>query len=538
MTDDRDISLYRFLPDKDGDIPTSDSGKCKVVGAIDSTTLNRKPGWRIGAKHAMRTLRDRKRETQCQRISCLDRYCVNLQPEVSIVNSPPNVPMIYSRLNYDQTLPSITPLCPPTMIRSLDHPINLTYSTPEEMLRKSVLESPPLTCTHCGSTNVTLNPWVHNVESYVCSACKRKFVPPKCISQIVGWNIVKEVVDDIYGSGNTIRDEVASLARKQIPVNPMFISRMLNTIGAAIDAPMTIARKYRLKFSPYLCIDLTYIPIRRHRTPNSELTEFPVLFAGDPMTTYAFQGRMVHVDLPKSREDKVLVDAYIREIDEIMKALGREYENSLRVVIVDPERALISAIKTRLPTKRIQVDTVHVIRKVEKILPTIRKSKLPEDELEARRKLKDTIRSIMASTSRIQFDVRLSDLLTHYDGFDEKKKKALRVVQRYKDMLKTHFAFEDAPKTSNFAERLIQEVEEPLDKRRGFNSYDSADRNLSLYLNCFNFRKIRSSKTGLEGYTAFQLAGGLIDTHWLDVVYKGEQRTWRARVRKESKNIR
>ena len=208
------------------------------------------------------------------------------------------------------------------------------------------------------------------------------------------------------------------------------------------------------------------------------------------------------------------------------------------MVMCDPERPLVAAVRKKLPGVPIQIDTVHLWRRIDmKILPTKRNPSVLPQRLEAWNQLKNKIYDILFACSKHEFNANLDALQANRGEWewDDQIVKAVRLITRYRTLLTTHFDYPDSPRSNNFAERLIESYEEKSRDRKAYNTIKSAEHNLRNYLNCLNFTPYTASKTGLNGFCPVQLAHGKPTGHWLDIVYTGKRRRWKVRVNR-SKN--
>jgi hypothetical protein len=399
-------------------------------------------------------------------------------------------------------------------------------------------------CPHCESYDTGHNIWLPtNVESYHCNTCKRAFALPKCEVQYVEWSEVKRIADSIYRHGHTLRGLAREYADDGVSRSAMLLYRICDELGANSKDPLQIAKQLDLKFSPYLSLDLTGIAIRKHDnnrpiTPQAEkrARKLPGFFAGDPMTGYAYYGNIIKIptNVDKLQQRKILVETYCKEIDALLAQLG----GSFRMVICDPERALVAAIRKKLPSVPVQIDIVHLWRRLDtRILPTKRNPKVLPQRLEAWTQLKNKLHDILFACSKQEFNAKLDALLANREEWewDDPMVKAVRLVTRYRTLLTTHFDYPDSPRSNNFAERLIESYEDKSQGRKAYNTVESALHNLRSYLNCLNFTPYTASKTGLNGFCPVQLARGKPTRDWLEIVYTGKRRRWKVRVSR-SKN--
>lgn len=422
-------------------------------------------------------------------------------------------------------------------------PSNIAVDTPIDMWgREEAKPGIGPRCIYCGSYNTVPNSILPDVESYRCTACKRAFTPQKYRTEVVDWDEAKEIIDYAYVHGYTFRQLRSEFAKKGKSRSTMLHCRICSDFSSNSKDPLQVAKEYDLRFSPYLALDLTGVSVLRNEEnrgiapqPSERARKLPALFAGDNVTTYGYCARIMRVptNLDKHQMKKVLTEAYVNVLREIIAALHVP-GNMIKMVTCDAEPALIAAIRIVLPGKPIQVDPVHVFRKIDaKILPTMRNPRIRHERIEDWKKLKTEIHDIVYSLSKKQFYLRLQILLAKRGEWesDERMVKAVRTVVRYHKLLTTHFMFPDAPRTNNFSENLVGRVEAKITAKKAFGNPDTAERHLTSYVNAMNFTPFRASDVGLNGFSPFQLAGGKTDTPWADITYVGKRRQWKAWVR-------
>jgi len=390
-------------------------------------------------------------------------------------------------------------------------------------------------CKYCLSTKVKPNRWLIGCKSWWCEDCKRRFEPAKTFWKHIDWDEAKMIFHEIYAGKATLRE----VARKRGDGwNPMQIARLCEDFCKNSRSATEMVQEYNLRTSPFLSLDLTGIPVQNDDgargispQPKSRATRLPTLFAGDPLTTYGYGASVIKVPrvIKRNEQERILTEAYAKALRALVEDCPRLA--NVKMIICDPEPALIGAVKIVFPGRPIQVDIVHVIRKIDtEILPTRRNRISGERAWDA---LKLQIRGILKAPSKREFYLGLRELAKQRREWehDEKMCKAVGLLKKYQMLLTTHFNYPDSPRTNNFEEHYIKRIKESIEARKMFGTAESAEHNLKSYINAMNFTSYHTSDTGLNGLSPIQLCGGNPNQHWVDAVYVNKKKRWRRRVR-------
>ncbi|MBD3271364.1 MAG: hypothetical protein GF384_02350 [Elusimicrobia bacterium] len=354
-------------------------------------------------------------------------------------------------------------------------------------------------CIHCGSLRTQKYGYKYHHRMYPdharikvvrwhCRDCKKYFIDTHAIHNISN---AKDATELYFDAKASYRD-----VAKVLGIYNMTAYDSIQSFCQRAKMPWELSKELNPIWSGYLSIDSDTINVFGHK----EYLQLGVDI-GTRDVPAAILAR--HDDIPNWT---LLLTLFKDQLHYPFKG-----------IVSDGDSAIISTINTLLPDIPHQICVLHFEKEMFRFL-RYRKDRLRVEERRATIFM-NHLHDVLYARNIYDYKYELDRLINHPQLRHPDLKDAIYKLQSYYKYLTPHFFNHNIPRTNNFAENVIGQLDAKINHIVKFQSHETAWNTIKLLISWYRFKKFsccRKRYRHLNSKSPLEIAGvNLKNTHWI-----------------------